>query len=52
MLNAGQLVARVLCQVTILVLAVQDHAAGQLSTGEVVMINTFMLQLFIPLKGL
>ncbi len=49
MLNAGQLIARVLCQVTILVLAVQDHAAGQLSTGEVVMINTFMLQLFIPL---
>ena len=48
-LNAGQLIARVLCQVTILVLAVQDHAAGQLSTGEVVMINTFMLQLFIPL---
>ena len=49
MLNAGQLIARVLCQVTILMLAVQDHAAGQLSTGEVVMINTFMLQLFIPL---
>ena len=49
MLNAGQLIARVLCQVTILVLAVQDHAVGQLSTGEVVMINTFMLQLFIPL---
>ena len=49
LLNAGQLIARVLCQVTILVLAVQDHAAGLLSTGEVVMINTFMLQLFIPL---
>ncbi len=49
MLNAGQLIARVLCQVTILILAVQDHAAGQLSTGEVVMLNTFMLQLFIPL---
>ena len=49
MLNGGQLVMRVLCQIIILVLAVQDYAAGQLSTGEVVMLNTFMLQLFIPL---
>lgn len=48
-LNGGQLIARVLCQVIILVLAVQDYMAGQLTTGEVVMLNTFMLQLFIPL---
>ena len=48
-LNVGQLITRVLCQVTILVIAVHDHAMGQLSIGEVVMINTFMLQLFIPL---
>lgn len=48
-LNGGQLVVRVLCQVAILVLAVQDYAAGNLTTGEVVMLNTFMLQLFIPL---
>ena len=34
---------------SILVLAVQDYSIGQLSTGEVVMLNTFMLQLFIPL---
>lgn len=48
-LNAGQLIVRVACQVLILVLAVQDYAAGNLTTGEVVMLNTFMLQLFIPL---
>ena len=48
-LNGGQLIVRVLCQVAILVLAVQDYAAGNLTTGEVVMLNTFMLQLFIPL---
>jgi ABC-type transport system involved in Fe-S cluster assembly fused permease/ATPase subunit len=49
MLNGGQLAARVICQVVILILAVQDYAAGSLTTGEVVMLNTFMLQLFIPL---
>ncbi len=49
MLNGGQLVVRVLCQIAILVLAVNDYAAGTLTTGEVVMLNTFMLQLFIPL---
>ncbi|MCH7742515.1 MAG: ABC transporter ATP-binding protein/permease [Proteobacteria bacterium] len=49
LLNTGQLVVRVVCQVTILFLAIQDYAAGNLTTGEVVMLNTFMLQLFIPL---
>jgi ABC-type transport system involved in Fe-S cluster assembly fused permease/ATPase subunit len=49
MLNGGQLFVRVLCQIAILVLAVNDYAAGTLTTGEVVMLNTFMLQLFIPL---
>ena len=49
LLNGGQLIVRVLCQILILVMAVQDYAAGNLSTGEVVMLNTFMLQLFIPL---
>ena len=49
MLNGGQLVARALCQMVILILAVQDYAAGSLTMGEVVMLNTFMLQLFIPL---
>ncbi|MEX0941597.1 MAG: ABC transporter ATP-binding protein/permease [Pseudomonadales bacterium] len=48
-LNGGQLIVRVLCQIAILVLAIQDHVAGTLTTGEVVMLNTFMLQLFIPL---
>lgn len=48
-LNGGQLVIRVICQAAILVLAVIDYAAGDLTTGEVVMLNTFMLQLFIPL---
>lgn len=48
-LNGGQLLVRVACQVLILVLAVQDYAAGSLTIGEVVMLNTFMLQLFIPL---
>ena len=49
MLNGGQLMVRVVCQVAILFLAIQDYAAGNLTTGEVVMLNTFMLQLFIPL---
>jgi ABC-type transport system involved in Fe-S cluster assembly fused permease/ATPase subunit len=49
MLNGGQLVVRVLCQIAILILAINDYAAGTLTTGEVVMLNTFMLQLFIPL---
>ncbi|MBT4494950.1 MAG: ABC transporter ATP-binding protein/permease [Gammaproteobacteria bacterium] len=49
LLNSGQLVVRVICQVTILLLAVQDYLSGDLTTGEVVMLNTFMLQLFIPL---
>jgi len=49
LLNGGQLIVRVICQMLILILAVQDYAAGNLTTGEVVMLNTFMLQLFIPL---
>ena len=49
LLNAGQLGVRVLCQIKILVMAIDDYAAGSLTTGEVVMLNTFMLQLFIPL---
>ena len=49
LLNGGQLLLRVICQVAILLLAIHDYAAGRLSIGEVVMLNTFMLQLFIPL---
>lgn len=49
MLNGGQILVRVICQVAILLLAIHDYAAGSLTTGEVVMLNTFMLQLFIPL---
>jgi len=48
-LNGGQIMVRVICQVVILVLAIGDYAHGDLTTGEVVMLNTFMLQLFIPL---
>ncbi|MCB1694381.1 MAG: ABC transporter ATP-binding protein/permease [Pseudomonadales bacterium] len=48
-LNGGQLLVRVFCQLAILVLAIGDYADGNLTTGEVVMLNTFMLQLFIPL---
>ncbi len=49
MLNTGQLATRVICQMVILGMAVQDYSAGSITTGEVVMLNTFMLQLFIPL---
>lgn len=52
LLNGGQLLARVACQLTILVIALHDYAAGNITTGEVVMLNTFMLQLFIPLSFL
>ena len=48
-LNGGQLLVRVACQLIILLIAIQDYSAGLLTTGEVVMLNTFMLQLFIPL---
>lgn len=48
-LNGGQLLVRVACQLMILIIAIQDYSAGLLTTGEVVMLNTFMLQLFIPL---
>ncbi|MGI9323387.1 MAG: ABCB family ABC transporter ATP-binding protein/permease, partial [Pseudomonadales bacterium] len=51
-LNGGQLAIRVLCQLVILAVAIVDYAAGRLTTGEVVMLNTFMLQLFIPLSFL
>lgn len=49
LLNGGQIVVRVLCQVAILILAIGDYSRGELTIGEVVMLNTFMLQLFIPL---
>ena len=48
-LNGGQLLVRVACQLIILLIAIQDYSAGLLTTGDVVMLNTFMLQLFIPL---
>ena len=49
LLNGGQLLVRVICQLAILVLAIHDYGAGVITTGELVMLNTFMLQLFIPL---
>jgi len=49
LLNGGQLLVRVACQIAILILAIQDYGNGLLTIGEVVMLNTFMLQLFIPL---
>ena len=49
LLNGGQLLVRVVCQLAILVLAIHDYGAGVITTGELVMLNTFMLQLFIPL---
>ena len=48
-LNGGQLLVRVCCQIAILVIAIDDYSNGMLTIGEVVMLNTFMLQLFIPL---
>jgi len=51
-LNGGQLLTRIVCQLVILVIAVLDFLQGKLSLGEVVMLNTFMLQLFIPLSFL
>ncbi len=51
-LNGGQLLTRIICQLVILAIAVLDFLQGKLSLGEVVMLNTFMLQLFIPLSFL
>lgn len=48
-LNGGQIAVRVVCQVAILWFAINDYARGSLTIGDVVMLNTFMLQLFIPL---
>ncbi|MBT7540384.1 MAG: ABC transporter ATP-binding protein/permease [Gammaproteobacteria bacterium] len=48
-LNGGQLLVRVCCQIAILFIAIDDYSNGMLTIGEVVMLNTFMLQLFIPL---
>ena len=48
-LNGGQLLVRVCCQIAILVIAIDDYSNGMLTIGEVVMLDTFMLQLFIPL---
>ena len=48
-LNGGQLLVRVCCQIAILIIAIDDYSNGMLTIGEVVMLNTFMLQLFIPL---
>lgn len=49
LLNGGQVLVRVACQLAILVLAILDYADGNITTGEVVMLNAYMLQLFIPL---
>lgn len=49
LLNGGQLLVRVACQIAILIIAIEDYSQGLLTMGEVVMLNTFMLQLFIPL---
>jgi ABC-type transport system involved in Fe-S cluster assembly fused permease/ATPase subunit len=49
LLNGGQLLVRVACQIAILIIAITDYSNGLLTIGEVVMLNTFMLQLFIPL---
>jgi len=51
-LNGGQLLTRIACQLIILTIAILDFLQGKLSVGEVVMLNTFMLQLFIPLSFL
>ncbi|CAB3779665.1 ATM1-type heavy metal exporter [Pararobbsia alpina] len=52
MLNLGQQAIIALCMVLILWRAVNGVMAGHLTLGDLVLINTFMLQLYIPLNFL
>ncbi|MBX3611911.1 MAG: ABC transporter ATP-binding protein/permease [Hydrogenophaga sp.] len=49
MLNAGQQLVIAVALVAMLWRATQGVAAGQLTLGDLVMINAFMIQLYIPL---
>lgn len=51
-LNAGQALIIGLGLIAIMVMAVMDVAAGQISLGDFTMINAYLLQLFIPLNAL
>lgn len=48
-LNGGQALIIALSQTTMLALAAWDTQAGDISLGDFVLINQFMLQLFMPL---
>ncbi|MEJ0002645.1 MAG: ABC transporter ATP-binding protein/permease [Pararobbsia sp.] len=52
MLNFGQQTIIAVCMVLILWRAVNGVMAGHLTLGDLVLINTFMLQLYIPLNFL
>ncbi|MEQ6885645.1 ABC transporter ATP-binding protein/permease [Salicola sp. Rm-C-2C1-2] len=51
-LNAGQALIIGLGLTAIMIMAVTDVAAGEISLGDFTMINAYLLQLFIPLNAL
>lgn len=51
-LNAGQALIIGLGLIAIMVMAVTDVAAGEITLGDFTMINAYLLQLFIPLNAL
>lgn len=51
-LNAGQALIIGVALIVIMVMAVREVAAGDISLGDFIMINGFLIQLFIPLNAL
>jgi ABC-type transport system involved in Fe-S cluster assembly fused permease/ATPase subunit len=52
LLNAGQSAIIALAVTVVMVMAAQGVVAGEMSLGDLVLVNTFLIQLFIPLNFL
>ena len=51
-LNSGQALIIAVAMTVMMFLAVAEAAAGEISLGDVTMINAYMIQLFVPLNAL
>ncbi|MCG8504248.1 MAG: ABC transporter ATP-binding protein/permease [Sphingomonadales bacterium] len=49
-LNAGQALIINACLVVIMIMVARDQLAGRVTVGDVVLVNTLLIQLFIPLN--